>query len=366
MSRLHLRTSALTLCVCCMSLMLAAAGCKKSAETEDKEPAKKAETEKKAEEPKKPKVDKLDTSAEAPAPAPVMDQAQVSTVLAKVGAIEITSEMLEKELARNGTPANLTKEQVEMRRKAVLKMLVNDALIRVASEKEGIVVTTEEVDAERAKWVQESGGEEAFVKSLERRKMTDEQAREVLRSTLLSKKLVLKRKPVDVSDETLKAEYDKEKGSAKRGPQVKISEIFFPVVETAVPAMWDETAAQAEKVLAEIKAGLSFAEAAKKYSKGPTAKRGGAQGAWAGMKRLPKELFAPAFEKNVGDVYGPVKTKKGIYLAKVDEKRNSSLGDFEVEKVNMRAAMEKRQYDTNLKAVLEELEKELQVTYTEK
>lgn len=366
MTRLQLNTRIPSRAFCCLALLVALGGCKKSAELQTKEPAKKAESDKRGEAPQTPKADKLDAVPQAQPPAPVVDPSPVSTVLAKVGAIEITSDMLDKEMARNGTPANLSKEQNDMRRKAVLKMLVNDAMIRVASEKDGIVVTTEEVDAERAKWVQESGSEEAFVKSLERRKMSDEQAREVLRSTLLSKKLVLKRKPVDVSDETLKAEYDKEKASAKRGPQVKISEIFFPVVETAVPAMWDETAAQAQTVLAEIKAGLAFAEAAKKYSKGPTAQKGGAQGAWAGMKRMPKELFAPAFEKNVGEVYGPIKTKKGIYIAKVDEKRNSSLGDFEVEKVNMRSAMEKRQYDTNLKAVLEELEKELQVTFTEK
>lgn len=345
-----------------LTLLGLALGCKKSEEETSKQAGKKP----KAEEREVAKEKAEPSEEDVKAPQPKAEEAVVSKVLAKVGGIEITEAVVEKELERNASAKQLPPAQLEARKKAVLQMLVNDALIRVACEKESLFVSPEELQAERVRRVQEAGGEEKFQKGLQSRRLSEEEAMEIIRSTLLSQKLVAKRKPFAVDDEIVRKEYDRQKALPKKGPQVKISEIFFPVAGTAAIAMWDETKATATKVMDDIKQGkISFADAAKKFSKGPTAAKGGSQASWAGQKRNPQELYAPAFELPVGTVFGPIKTKRGIYIGRVDEKRDSPLGDFEKEKGNIRAVLEKNAYDKNLREVLDGLTTEFPVQYNQ-
>ncbi len=96
------------------------------------------------------------------------------------------------------------------------------------------------------------------------------------------------------------------------------------------PAAGGEAAAErpekrAETIRREIASGgLSFAEAARKYSAGPSAEDGGRLG-WIGRHGPMDESFSrAALALNIGEVSRPVKTVFGIHLIRCDEIRPGS------------------------------------------
>ncbi|MBP7992474.1 MAG: peptidylprolyl isomerase, partial [Candidatus Magasanikbacteria bacterium] len=80
---------------------------------------------------------------------------------------------------------------------------------------------------------------------------------------------------------------------------------------------------QAAKILAEIKAGASFADMAKKYGTDSTKDTGGDLG-WFGRGAMVAEFEAAAFALEKGALApAPIKTEFGYHLIKVEDKRNA-------------------------------------------
>ncbi|NPV62165.1 MAG: peptidylprolyl isomerase [Methanotrichaceae archaeon] len=77
---------------------------------------------------------------------------------------------------------------------------------------------------------------------------------------------------------------------------------------------------KAREVTDKISKGMSFSEAARKYSDCPSGKSGGDLG-WFGKGRMVPEFETAAFEGEKGKVLGPVKTQFGYHLIKVIDKR---------------------------------------------
>lgn len=76
-----------------------------------------------------------------------------------------------------------------------------------------------------------------------------------------------------------------------------------------------EDQAQAEKLLAELKSGGDFAALAKKHSKCPSGRSGGDLGSFA-RGAMVKEFDAAAFQLQVGELSGLVKTQFGYHILK--------------------------------------------------
>lgn len=114
------------------------------------------------------------------------------------------------------------------------------------------------------------------------------------------------------------------------------------------------------KVVYELKAGTSFDEAAKKYSRDPgSAQNGGDLG------EFPRGVMVPEFEKaafelkNPGDVSEPVKTQFGYHIIKLEEKIPESISPFE--EVKPRIVQELK--DQKTQQVLQDRAKELEGLY---
>ena len=69
-------------------------------------------------------------------------------------------------------------------------------------------------------------------------------------------------------------------------------------------------------MLAEIKKGTKFSEAATKYSDGPTAQQGGDLGLFK-RGTLSKELEDVTFNMKAGDTSDVIRTKQGFVILKV-------------------------------------------------
>lgn len=81
-----------------------------------------------------------------------------------------------------------------------------------------------------------------------------------------------------------------------------------------------KTDKKAKEVLDKLNKGLSFAEAARKYSDCPSGKNSGDLG-WFGKGKMVPEFEKAAFESDKGKLLGPVKTQFGYHLIKVLDKR---------------------------------------------
>lgn len=85
---------------------------------------------------------------------------------------------------------------------------------------------------------------------------------------------------------------------------------------------------KANKVYDEIKNGLDFKEAAKKYSKDPSAANGGSLGTF------PKGVMVPEFQDGldslkVGEISKPVKSQFGYHIIKLEAVNNAEAKPFD-------------------------------------
>jgi len=142
---------------------------------------------------------------------------------------------------------------------------------------------------------------EAFVK--EAKKMHDDFLKQFAILRLL--------RDITVTENELSDFYNKNKHIFTESETVKASHILVS----------DEK--QAKEIAKEIDDGLSFEEAASKYSHCPTNVVGGDLGYFEKGKMVP-EFEAVAFNMEIGEISGPVKTDFGYHIIKlVDKKRGN-------------------------------------------
>lgn len=104
------------------------------------------------------------------------------------------------------------------------------------------------------------------------------------------------------------------------GTEMLVSHILFQLERDATAQDLVPLVEKAEQIRDEIVAGkLSFAEAAQKYSGGPSAAEGGRLG-WIGRRGPMVEAFSrAAFTLRAGEISPPVVTPFGVHLIRCDE-----------------------------------------------
>ncbi|MGL4362864.1 MAG: peptidylprolyl isomerase [Cellulosilyticaceae bacterium] len=121
---------------------------------------------------------------------------------------------------------------------------------------------------------------------------------------------------INVSDEDAKKYFDEHPDTFTSQPTVQARHILISTEE------------EATKILAEIQEGLSFEEAAKKYSSCPSKERGGDLGKFSRGQMVPSFEEA-AFTMNVGEISKPVHTQFGYHLIEVLESNAATVPAFE-------------------------------------
>lgn len=85
---------------------------------------------------------------------------------------------------------------------------------------------------------------------------------------------------------------------------------------------------QAKEILEEINNGLSFEEAASKYSHCPTNANGGDLGYFTKGKMVP-EFETVAFSMEIGEISDPVKTQFGYHIIKLADRKEGSVKAYD-------------------------------------
>jgi len=106
------------------------------------------------------------------------------------------------------------------------------------------------------------------------------------------------------------------------------SEMFKSEETASAKHILVDTLEQMQEIKSEITNGMSFEEAAQKYSKCPSAAQGGSLGSFTRGRMVP-EFEKAAFELQVGEISEPVKTQFGYHLIQLDEKSTEDAKSLE-------------------------------------
>lgn len=127
-------------------------------------------------------------------------------------------------------------------------------------------------------------------------------------------------RPDQVSAEEVRQYYEAHADKFQRQEEVRASHILVKVAKDAPQEDVDTAKAKIEDIRKKITGGLSFADAAKKFSEGPSGPTGGDLG-WFGRGRMVPAFEETAFTLKPGQVSAPVRTEFGWHIIKLEERR---------------------------------------------
>jgi foldase protein PrsA len=204
------------------------------------------------------------------------------------------------------TKDDLAKTAFDWDGSMVLERMIMYKLMDQEAKKAGVVVTQKDVTAKFAELKKNMPPGQDFNDVLKRSGMTPNSAAAYMKMNLQVESII--RKTIKVAPEDL-AGYNKSE------------HILIRVPNATDPKEKDKNEADAkakiEKIAAEIKGGLSFEEAAKKYSEDPMTKETGGDLDFRGPGELMPEFENAAKALKPGEVSAPVKTSYGYHLIKL-------------------------------------------------
>jgi peptidyl-prolyl cis-trans isomerase D len=145
---------------------------------------------------------------------------------------------------------------------------------------------------------------------------------------------------VKISEGQIKDYYEEYLDTFKEKKQVRARHILFKVPENASKEEEEKVKQKALEVLKKAKAGQNFAELAKKYSEGPTAKDGGDLGYFS-ENQMVKPFEEAAFKLKKGEVSDLVRTSFGYHIIKVEDIKEARTKSLEEVKGQIMAKMVK-------------------------
>jgi len=266
-----------------------------------------------------------------------------NTVIALVNGKEVVAGQVETliqqavaEQQQMGMP--VTPAQLDQERRKLIEQRIMDALVREVLATSAVQVTELQVDRHIAALISnEYNGEGQLREALEESNMTFDQFREGLRLQLKVMALVQRDMNFVTSTVAEAQQYYTDKRADFAFPeQATVAHIQLTVPPNATTDTLAKTLARLREIRQEIKQGLSFADAAKKYSQDPSAARGGQLGALdRNQAELPEPFLDAVFAAPLSNVTDTVATDRGYHLLYVTDKKPARTASFDEVKLEI-------------------------------
>ena len=234
-----------------------------------------------------------------------------------------------KQECRNCSPQQLQLVVAE-KQKNLLRDLIDQSLLVQRGKDLGISAETDVV--KRLDQIRQQNGI-ASMEDLEKRVnesgISFEDFKNNIRNGLLTQEAIRREvgsKIIIGHDEVVKY-YEEHKNSFQRREQVYLREIFVSTEgkkESDIP----DLEKKARSLLQRVKNGEEFAELAKRYSDGTTAKSGGELGVFE-RGQLAKDIEDMAFKLDRGQLTDVIRTKTGFLILKVEQRYEAGLQPLE-------------------------------------
>ena len=181
----------------------------------------------------------------------------------------------------------------------VLEQLIDNEILRSQAKKYGAEVKRSDIEDAYSEVVIQNGGEEEVKKVLsDLYGLNVKEFKELIADQILEQKLA-EAVPVQIRARHILIRVDKD------APADKVA----------------EAKARIDKVLAEIRGGLDFAEAAKKYSEDTGSAQNGGDLDFFSRGQMDADFEKAAFATTVGQISDPIRTEFGWHIIKVEEKK---------------------------------------------
>ena len=289
----------------------------------------------------------------------------VEGIVVRVGDRIITRTQYERRLRDAYTDIDqaVPPEQRAARREEVRKNLVNELvselLLKDRADRLGIAVTDQDVQEAIVRLKQQYGiqNDEQFNESLKASGLTRPEMEARLRETLITNKVFARelRSREESTDAELRERYNREKERYRLPERAHLREIVVLKPESGS----SDAARQRATEVAEAakKQGADFANIASTMSESGTREKGGDLGEVSKGDLVP-ELDRAVFNATTGAILGPIETKSGWHILKVEQRLPSEVPAFESIKDKLRRDASEETFQRDYKAYIESLRKD--------
>jgi foldase protein PrsA len=217
--------------------------------------------------------------------------------------------------------------------KTVIDQLVAMRIVMQEARKRNLLATDKEIEDQLATIKQRFPTESDFSSALARNGFTLATLRDAIRVSLTQKRLADAVAQSQVSDDEVRAQFDKNRAQYNKPAQIKVSHILFRISDKSQEAV---AQAKVKIVQSKLADGAKFEDLAKQYSDDPgSAQRGGDLG-YVSRGSLVKEFEDVAWSLKPGAVSGPVRTQYGLHIIKVYDVKGAQTADFDKVKTEIR------------------------------
>ncbi|MFP4476611.1 MAG: peptidylprolyl isomerase [Desulfatibacillaceae bacterium] len=264
------------------------------------------------------------------------DAAQSNGAVAEVNGEPITRQEFDQTMMQIQQQAmrmgqEVGEAQLAMMRADVLEKLVANELLYQESRKQGIEIAEETVDKIHGEMIdQKFKTREQYEQQLDKAGLSDRYVRRGIRRGMAVEKLIKERytPKVEVTDEEIRAFYEKNKDKFKAPEQVEARHILIKVDDSEDKAARAEARKRIEEVQNKLEGGGDFAALAKEYSDCPSASKGGNLGSFD-RNRMVKPFEEAAFSLKTGERSDIVETRFGYHIIEVTGRRDEGVVAFE-------------------------------------
>jgi parvulin-like peptidyl-prolyl isomerase len=283
----------------------------------------------------------------------------VEKIVVRVNDQLITYSEFQKRL-EGGRPPQESSDPAKIRVDTLNEMIREKLLAERAKEMQ-VSATDAEVEeaVERVKRQYNLATDAEFDAALAQSKMTREDLKKQMRETITLQKVVGRdvTSKLDISDDMLRLEYERQKEKLYRIPEQ--ARVFEIVVRFSPddPGAREKAAARIEEARAKLAAGASFADLAKQYSEGNARDRGGDLGTVSHGELLPA-LDAAVFSSPPQEYPAPVLLPGSIHLYRVTDRKPAGFKRFEEVSEDVRKRINENLYETKFNEYIDKLRRE--------
>lgn len=242
-------------------------------------------------------------------------------VLILIGAAVIfTAAFVKREIVANVGDVKITKDELHEQLMdnygdQTLDAMINDKIVDMEIKKEKVSVSDDEIKKEMDKYIEQSGGEEAFNSALQQQGLQKKDVEKDIVRFLSIQKILEPR--IEITDDEIKEYFENNKASFDQEEQVEASHILVKDEKTA------------NEVKKKLDDGEDFAKLAKEYSKDEANAESGGELGFFGKGKMVKEFEDKAFSMKVDEISDPVKTEHGYHIIKVTDKKEAKEAKLE-------------------------------------
>lgn len=207
-----------------------------------------------------------------------------------------------------------------------LEEMVDEMLLRQAAQKANVKVSDAEVENRVAKLRDQFADAKLFESELANAGSSLEKLRADLKDQLQRERLVITDKKLSVGDAELKKAFDEHKDDLGTKEGVHLKHILV------------EKQADADKVVADVKAGGDFGAIARERSIAPTGKINGGDYGMVSKGMLPPDIEAIAFAMKPNELR-IVPSQRGFHVLQALERRPAAAAEFAKVKDDLRDVM---------------------------